>query len=236
MSKFVDISKELLTAVRNKDQKLIKKILDKITNLSYEIFKTQIKNDSLKKAFWINIYNAYYQILKKENKKKIYQKKYISFAGLLISLDDIEHSILRKGNFKYGLGYIPKLLVSKKIKALFVEKLDHRIHFALNCGSESCPIISLYSHQKIDEQLEHAEIQFLKNETKIDHNNKIIKTSRILWWFIGDFGGRKKIKERIKILFDIKQNLNKYKINFKKYSWKKLLDYYDNSSFKKEKI
>ncbi len=51
------------------------------------------------------------------------------------SLDEIEHGILWRSKCKLSLGYFNKIFKSRFEKAFRVDKLDYRIHFALNCGA-----------------------------------------------------------------------------------------------------
>ena len=65
-----------------------------------------------KKVFWINIYNALVQIelhemTSEKVDKSIFSKKVIEIAGESMSLDNIEHGILRGNFWKYGLGFLP---------------------------------------------------------------------------------------------------------------------------------
>lgn len=74
-------------------------------------------------SFWINAYNASclngvlrrYPIKSVMNDKQFFSKKEHKVAGQTLSLNDVEHGILRK-QFK-----------------------EPRIHFAVNCASKSCP-------------------------------------------------------------------------------------------------
>ena len=72
-------------------------------------------------------------------------------GGLLFTLDEIEHGILRvnKGHPKDG----KPMFNDDKRKKLMVESLDPRIHFALNCGAASCPPIRIYQKEKLDKQV-----------------------------------------------------------------------------------
>lgn len=68
---------------------------------------------------------------------------------------------------------------------------DPRIHFALNCASESCPVMrpSLPTGEALQELLASAALEFVsdpKNVT-IDHANKQIVLSTIFKWFRKDF-------------------------------------------------
>ncbi|MDE3145492.1 MAG: DUF547 domain-containing protein, partial [Bacteroidota bacterium] len=177
-------------------------------------------NDEAKKAFWINIYNAWFQILRIREKKKnpqIFTSKLILIAGKKFSLDDIEHGILRKYRWKYSKGYLPKIFTGKLIKELAVSGIDYRIHFALNCGAKSCPPIAFYSYEKINHQLDIAAKSFLSSETEIDDIKKEVKVNRIMDWFIGDFNGKKGIRKIIKEV--LQKDVTGYSVRFRPYNW-----------------
>ena len=40
---------------------------------------------------------------------------------------------------------------------LILKNFDARIHFALNCGANSCPPIRIYEHEKLDQQVLFSE-------------------------------------------------------------------------------
>lgn len=195
--------------------------LDKLVDL--------LDTDAKKKAFWINIYNAYVQKKLKENPEK-YQKRskffkddFIVVAGERMSLDDIEHGILRRSSVKLSWGYFKDVFPGKLEKRLRVDELDYRIHFALNCGASSCPPIAFYNHEHIEQQLEMAQANFMQSGVKI--KDDVIYASQIFGWFRGDFGGKKSIKELI-----IKERKldpeKKYKLKFMEYDWSMELDRY----------
>jgi hypothetical protein len=222
---FNTLSQELLLSV--KIQKRHDTVRSQIESCSMDALQLSLKNDPEKKAFWINIYNAFFQILRKENKltkPNIYRDRLILVAGKKFSLDDIEHGILRKFRYKYSLGYLKDPFVSSLIKTLAVDEVDYRIHFALNCGAESCPPIATYSANGIDSELNLATESFLSTETATDENTKTIWISALFKWFHGDFGGTKGIrailKEKLKI------ETNGYRLKYSDYSWKEKLDNY----------
>ena len=143
-----DLSQQLL--IRQIQNKSTEEIEKKLSNISLEQLSNSLKTDTHKKTFWINIYNGF--IIKKikanpesyQKRSSFFSKRDIPIAGQLFSFDDIEHVILRKKQWKYGLGFINKPFVSKLSEALSVQKLDSRIHFALNCGAKSCPPTRVY--------------------------------------------------------------------------------------------
>lgn len=149
-----------------------------------------LPNDNARKTFWINLYNSHYQIHAGEQQMKppkIFSEKAIQFAVVLFSLDDVEHGILRRYRSKYSLGNLPQWFPRKIIWQLAVEKIDCRIHFALNCGAKSCPPIAFYKYDKIDEQLDVATRSFLKSETGFDDQNKTVYVTKIMQWFKSAF-------------------------------------------------
>lgn len=224
------LSEKLLLAVKTESPH--QEIVQSLDDLVFPEFIKALSNDSTKKAFWINIYNAFFQILRKVkqvDKSEIYTTKQIHIARIAFSLDDVEHGILRKYRYKYSLGYLPNIFAAKHIKNLAVSKIDYRIHFALNCGAESCPPIAFYSLEKIDTQLEMASLSFLESETDIDHSKKEIHISKLFQWFIADFGGKKGIRNILKEKLEI--NSSSYKLIYKEYSWEEALDNYADESF-----
>ena len=177
-------------------------------------------NDNIKKVFWINIYNAYFQILSVREKKAkpvIFTQKLISIAGRKFSLDDIEHGILRKYRWKFSLGYLPQLFPSSLIKQMAVSVIDYRIHFALNCGAKSCPPIAIYKVDSIDKQLDLATQSFLDGETVVDEEKRTVMVTKLMQWFKADFGGKLGI---IRVVSKyLKRDFTNYTIIYKKYEW-----------------
>ncbi len=198
------LSEQLLLLVKKEEATL--ETEKALGNLSLQQLLQELRSENHKKAFWINLYNAFFLILRKERgieKPRIYRDKLIRGAGHDFSLDDIEHGILRKYRWKWSLGYLPNLLASGLIKQLAVEKMDHRIHFALNCGARSCPPIAFYTAEGVEQQLEWATISFLEQETEVDQEKKEIYITRLFQWYQGDFGGpsgiRKILQEKLSL-------------------------------------
>lgn len=216
--KLLRLSEELLYGVKTETS--TDTIEKSLSSLSTADLIHGLSNDKARKAFWINIYNAWYQILAIRYKKtnpSIFTQKIIPIAGHQFSLDDIEHGILRKYRWKLSMGYLPQFFPSKLIKQLAVSTIDNRIHFALNCGATSCPPIAFYKYENIEKQLDIAARSFLMGETSVDTTNKIITTSRILFWFEGDFQGKKGTIRIISKIFE--KDFSGYKLAFTKYNW-----------------
>jgi len=133
-------------------------------------------------AFWINAYNAFTVKLILDNYplksikdlnpllsiptvRTIWSKKLFSVGGEKISLDEIEHGILRK-RFE-----------------------EPRIHFAVNCASFSCPVLraEAYFPSKINEQLEQQAVLFINDDERNIITADNPKISKIFSWFTKDF-------------------------------------------------
>jgi hypothetical protein len=104
------------------------------------------------------------------------------------SLDDIEHGILRANQKKHLLSLKPFGSGDPR-RRLVVEKVEPRIHFALVCGSDSCPPIDVYEEKEIDEHLDLVTTGFINSdEVRIEKDAGTLKLSRIFKWYKNDFG------------------------------------------------
>ena len=177
-----------------------------------------VKGDNAKKAFWTNIYNAWYLILehRKVPRKQIFKQRLVVIAGEHFSLDEIEHGILRRRKWKVSFGYLRSPFYRKIIKNLALQKDDYRIHFALNCGLMGCPPIAFYHADKIEEELTLATVSFLETETEVNHKDCTLLVSKLLKWYIGDFGGKTGIRKMLRQYGIIEENIS-YPIIFKSY-------------------
>ncbi len=155
--------------------------LESLNNISPDDFNTW--TDSQKIAFWINAYNAFtikaiidhYPIQRSFTlvgifyapKNSILQipgvwkKLQFQAVGQNVTLDHIEHGILRK------------------------EFNEPRIHAAINCASISCPDLrnEAYIADKIDKQLDDSSKNFVNSNTKgvlVDKNKNKVKVSKFL--------------------------------------------------------
>lgn len=197
---------------------------ERLQNLPLLELEQFLDSDDRKKAFWINIYNAYFQILRKEKrleKPVVFTKKCISISRKKISLDDIEHGILRRNRIKWSLGYLPNPFAPANLKRLSLSKMDYRIHFALNCGAKGCPAIAFYQPDLVDRQLDTATATFLEAETEIFPDNREVHVTRLLLWFMADFGGRRGVRNLLEKKLGL--DLRGYRIVFKPYDWEEKL-------------
>ena len=168
-----------------------------------EYFNTPNK----KMAYWINTYNALIIKLMIDNPEKnildismghaIWFTKF-KVGGKNISLYKIEHKILRKMN-------------------------DPRIHFAINCGSRSCPPLGhrIFLPETLDLQLEEKTKSFIndKNNVYIDSDVQVIYLNKIFKWYKKDYNNVRKF-----LIKYLEENLSykdikDYKIKYYKYDW-----------------
>ncbi|MEN8704017.1 MAG: DUF547 domain-containing protein [Polaribacter sp.] len=201
-----DVAQDLLQNIM--DKKSYNKEVKILSASTLEELTSELKTDSQKIAFWINVYNAFIQIsLTKnpkeyENKGAFFRKPRIQIANQLLSFDNIEHGILRKSSVKLSLGYLKKIFKPKWELDLRIQgEIDWRIHFALNCGAISCPPVAIYAPKDLNKALNFATKIFLETQTTYNLKNKTVKTTTLFSWFRGDFKGIKGIK---KILIDYK--------------------------------
>ena len=193
------------------------------------VLRAALSDDDKRKAFWINVYNAVTQATLKadparyKKRSKFFKAKLANIAGQRLSLDDIEHGILRRSKAKLSLGYFNSLFKSRFEKALRVDRLDPRIHFALNCGARSCPPVAYYEADKINEQLQGAMDGHLKAETDFDSTANRAAVTAFMGWFRADFGGKRGIRKLLRNAGAIPAGASP-RIAFKKYDWNLYLD------------
>lgn len=136
-------------------------------------------------ALWINLYNALVirQVLARFPLASIrptiaavpnwpaflafFSRPVISLQGQPLSLNRIEHAILRP---RFG---------------------DPRLHFALVCAAVGCPLLrpEAYRAERLEAQLEEDALRFLQHPHKLrfDPVNGRLFVSRIFQWYRHDF-------------------------------------------------
>lgn len=201
-SEYNKMSQDLLERIENNEEVL--DLQTSFVELNEDKLISALKTDEQKKAFWLNIYNAYVIVALKRDPKQyedrgtFFTKKQINIAGHLLSFDDIENGMLRKSQLKYGLGYISKPFRPNFERKLRLVERDYRIHFALNCGANSCPPVQIYKAETVNMQLQKSSETYLKKYSKYSANENKVITTPLTKWFKGDFGGEKGIKEILK--------------------------------------
>lgn len=183
-----------------------------------------LRDDGTKKAVWIDLYNAFAQLPLRanprlfEDKRTFFGAKRIPVAGRFLSLDDVEHGLLRRSQWKWGLGYLRNPFPDDFERSLRVETRDPRIHFALNCGAASCPPIAAYSPAEIDRQLDLASGSYLQSEAEYDSTKDVARVPRLCLWYYGDFRGRSGIRSLLR-RYDVVPEDETPRIRFANYDW-----------------
>lgn len=165
-------------------------------------------------AFFINAYNAWtiklilsaypgVGSIKELGglRKNPWKKKLCRIDGALVTLDHIEHDILRP-RFK-----------------------DPRVHFAINCASKGCPplLSEPYYADRLEQQLDDTTRAFINDPDYNRLEGDRLYVSRIFKWFASDFPngtvdfflkyatGDLKVK--------LETGLGKLKVKYLKYDW-----------------
>lgn len=165
-------------------------------------------------AFYINAYNAFTikLVLTKypaiNSIKEVgsffsnpWNQKFIPLQGKTISLDHIEHKILRS-EFK-----------------------DPRVHFAINCASKSCPPLrdEPYTGETLESQLNDQAENFINDKKNTFIKEGTLFISKIFKWFETDFSDNPLLLIRRYANGELKEQLDSsgenIKINYLDYDW-----------------
>jgi len=149
-------------------------------------------NRAEQRAYWINLYNAatvkvvldHYPVdsIMKINispglfAKGPWKKKLLTIEGQGVSLDDIEHRILRP-----------------------IWK-DPRTHYSVNCASIGCPNLptQAFTSSNMEELLDAGARQYVNHPRGARVDKGRLTVSSIYVWFGSDFGGQAGVIEHLK--------------------------------------
>jgi hypothetical protein len=163
------------------DRQALDRVVDGFSTPDTHTERTWTRDQRM--AFWINAYHVFtlrlivdhYPIrsgwLTRQPRNSIRQiagawtARRWRAAGRTVSLDDIEHAILRP------------------------EFRDARIHFAVNCASVSCPPLSAepYQPETLDRQLDAAARRYLGSREGLQVDHATLRVSSIFKWYGSDF-------------------------------------------------
>jgi Protein of unknown function, DUF547 len=162
------------------DRAALKAYLDSLSAVPAAAFTAWSKAE--RQAFLTNAYNAFTVELiltRHPDLKSIkdlgsllsspWKPKWIALLGTKVSLDDIEHAMLRKrGDYD-----------------------DPRVHFAVNCASIGCPALreEAFVAARLDAQLDEQTLRFMSDRTRNRYNAQRgrLELSKIFDWFGDDF-------------------------------------------------
>ena len=167
-------------AVSPEDRKALQSYLKHLQSLPISSY-----NRTEQKAYWINLYNALTVeiILSHYPVPSIldidispgwfswgpFRAKLLSVEGEKLSLDDIEHRILRP-----------------------IWK-DNRVHYAVNCASLGCPNLQpvAYTASNLEQLLDQGAREYVNHPRGATLKNGKLQVSSIYIWFQEDFEGSK---------------------------------------------
>lgn len=171
-------------------------LVGRLSAVDPDALAAALDTDAKRYAFWLNTYNAWVQralaqdLSRLDRRWRFFRAKRVPVAGRALSLDDIEHGLLRRSRLKLGLGYLPNPFAGPFERRFRVDERDQRIHFALNCGAVSCPPIAAYDPARIDAQLETAAVGYLEETVEYAPEPGVVEVPRLFSWYRGDFGGK----------------------------------------------
>ncbi|MDZ7720698.1 MAG: DUF547 domain-containing protein [Balneolaceae bacterium] len=219
----------MLLVQRIRDEVPADDITKCLANISPGKLQSELDTEAKKKAFWLNVYNAYVQIILQDSPElfkdrnswfgyNFFSSPQVTIAGYRMSFDDMEHGIMRRSTIKLSLGYMRNWFIDEVEKELMWEEIDPRIHFALNCGAASCPYVAVYDPQHVDEQLDRTTSNYLSRTTDYNESENTARVTRLMSWFRGDFGGLDGAKQFLKKYNAIPQNADP-SLEFREYDW-----------------
>jgi hypothetical protein len=191
-------------------------VTEALADLESEALAAALDTDGSRVAFWTNIYNAATQRAladdpgQYESRRAFFSTPLVTVAGRTLSLDEIEHGILRRSHSVLTLGYLrtPGPFRDGYIDTHAPDERDPRIHFALNCGADSCPPVAAYTREELDSQLDLATRGYLDQHVEYDRDARgrfgglrgggRALVPRVMLWFRGDFGGRHGVVEMLR--------------------------------------
>lgn len=108
-------------------------------------------------------------------------------AGLDMTLDDIEHGILRGNKKPPTLKWMQQLRPSDPKCQHVIQKRDGRIHFVISAGTRSDPPVRILDGENVQEELYEATVEFLSCSVKVDVERREVTLPRIFLWYADDF-------------------------------------------------
>lgn len=166
-------------AVTKEDQAALDRYLKSLEKVAISQYS---RNEQF--AYWVNLYNAktvalvleHYPV---ESIKDIsfgwfsfgpWDEKLLRVEGQSLSLNDIEHRILRP------------------------IWQDNRIHYAVNCASLGCPNLAAvaYTGKNSEKLLQAGAVAYINHPRGVSVDGQQLLLSKIYQWYMDDFGGNEK--------------------------------------------
>lgn len=146
-------------------------------------------------AFFVNIYNVLclHAHIVYGVPNSVYRRytffRALSYrvAGLDLTLDDIEHGILRGNKRPPMIKFLQQLRPSDPKCQHVITNREGRIHFVISAGTRSDPPIRILDGENVQEELHFASLEFLSVTVKVDTEKRTVALPRILYWYAEDF-------------------------------------------------
>ncbi len=202
-------------AFRQSDKATLDKLIRDLTGLPISRY-----NRGEQFAYWVNLYNAVtVQVILEhfpvESIRDVdispglfadgpWGRELVSVEGEELSLNDIEHRILRP------------------------VWRDPRIHYAVNCASIGCPNLATEAYEagRLEAMLENAARAYINDPRGVSISGKKVTVSKIYDWFQEDFGGSTRsvlahlkryaapaLAERLEVIGDIEDTRYDWSLN-----------------------
>jgi len=154
-----------------------------------------LRSDAQRTAFLINAYNAHVLArvlatpraanLERQDLFGAFFQRPVRVAGLSMTLNQLEHGILRRQRQVDGAA------VPRALAALRPSTLDARIHAALNCAAVSCPPLPARAFRAatLDRDLGRLFSAFLASDRAVRFDGRRLVLSSLFDWFASDFEG-----------------------------------------------
>jgi hypothetical protein len=189
------------------ERAVLKAYLQELSRVSEAEFNAWTAAEQV--AFLINAYNAYTVekvLTRYPDIRSIwdfgkffgnpFRDEFFGLLGRSMSLDGIEHGILRK---RYR---------------------EPRIHYAVNCASVGCPMLreEAYVAARLEVQLEEQAQRFLSDRTRNRFRDGRLEVSKIFDWYREDFEPREAYFARYAGILGMPQGAN-LRFAFLDYDW-----------------
>ncbi len=178
LSEYVDAGGRVNYDALRKNPFALKSFVDFIAEVSPDSKPELFPTPNTRKAYWINAYNA------------------LVMSGIIENpgISSVKEVALTNGFFrqlKFIVGGEPMTLNHIEHDILRAEYQDPRIHFAINCGSASCPVLGerMYDAKDLDARLDSAAAHFIRDtaNVRINYESQTIYCSQIFKWYAEDF-------------------------------------------------
>jgi hypothetical protein len=184
-------------------------------------------------AFWLNVFNAL--VLRDARElaqcgdvrevEAFFERPRAKIGGLVYSLDDIEHGVLRGNVPKFG-GLRAPMHANDPRCAYTPIAYDERMHFGMYCACRSSPPLRVFSGGALDHELERATAEYLRREVHVEQQGAVVVLPRQFYWYRSDFGGeREALAFALERLDDatvdmVDRRRGKVKLRYAQFDWR----------------